>query len=369
MLGDYNAYAKEDPINAIRSAGFTNLVEDRLGADAYSYVFDGQWGYLDFAFASASMNAQVAGVAEFHINADEPSVLDYNTDFKTANLQTTLYAPDQFRVSDHDPVVVGFNLQSPNQPPTVSAGGPYSVGEGAVVTLTAAGVDPENGTLTYGWDLNNDGTFETAGASVSFSAGTLDGPSAKEVKVQVTDPNGATAVAVGAINVTNVAPKATPSLPTTGVAGVAVNLSLASPVDPSAADVAAGFTYAFDCGAGFGPFGSATQRTCPTTAAGTLAVGAAVRDKDGGTTEYRSTVTVAVTFDSLCTLSRSVVSAKVAVYLMCETLKEAERANRRGNQTVKQWLLAAYRFQVQLQRGRSVTAENADLLSALSRQL
>ncbi len=118
LVGDYNSYAKEDPIRALEAAGFTNLIEDRLGADAYSYVFDGQWGYLDHALGSQSIRSQVTGVTEYHINADEPSVLDYNTDFKTPNLQSTLYAPDQYRVSDHDPVVVGLR---PNSPATVTA--------------------------------------------------------------------------------------------------------------------------------------------------------------------------------------------------------------------------------------------------------
>jgi predicted extracellular nuclease len=110
LVGDYNSYTKEDPIAALESGGFTNLVADRLGPDAYSYVFDGQWGYLDYALASQNLRSQVTGVGEYHIDADEPSVLDYNTDFKTANLQASLYAPDEFRVSDHDPVVVGLDL-------------------------------------------------------------------------------------------------------------------------------------------------------------------------------------------------------------------------------------------------------------------
>jgi len=114
LIGDYNSYAKEDPITAILNAGYTNLIESRLGPDAYSYVFDGQWGYIDHALASVTLNPQVSGVADYHIDADEPGVLDYNTDFKTVNLQTTLYAPDQFRVSDHDPVVVGLNLAGPS---------------------------------------------------------------------------------------------------------------------------------------------------------------------------------------------------------------------------------------------------------------
>jgi predicted extracellular nuclease len=83
IIGDLNSYAKEDPIDVIKAAGFTNLIEDRIGADAYSYVFDGEWGYLDHALANDSMSGQVSDVAEWHINADEPSVLDYNTDFKS----------------------------------------------------------------------------------------------------------------------------------------------------------------------------------------------------------------------------------------------------------------------------------------------
>ncbi len=113
LIGDYNAYAQEDPITALKNAGYTNLLEARLGPNAYSYVFDGQWGYLDHALASASLSAQVSGVAEYHINADEPSVLDYNTNFKSPGQVANLYAPDPFRVSDHDPVVVGLNLATP----------------------------------------------------------------------------------------------------------------------------------------------------------------------------------------------------------------------------------------------------------------
>lgn len=113
IAGDLNAYAKEDPVTVIRNAGYVNLIDSRIGAKGYSYVFDGQWGYLDHALASQSLSLQVADVLEWHINADEPSVLDYNTDFKTANLQSSLYSADAFRTSDHDPIVVGLNLVAP----------------------------------------------------------------------------------------------------------------------------------------------------------------------------------------------------------------------------------------------------------------
>ena len=117
ILGDLNAYAKEDPVRVLEDAGYVDLAPKFLGADAYSYVFDGQWGSLDHALASASLSAQVTGTAEYHINADEPSVLDYNTEFKSADQQTSLYAADEFRVSDHDPVVVGLNLETASAAP------------------------------------------------------------------------------------------------------------------------------------------------------------------------------------------------------------------------------------------------------------
>jgi predicted extracellular nuclease len=111
IMGDLNAYAMEDPIRALEAAGYTNLVRDREGEDAYSYVFDGQWGYLDHALGSETLlGGQVTGVTTWHINADEPNVLDYNTDFKSPGQVESLYAPTPYRSSDHDPVLVGLDL-------------------------------------------------------------------------------------------------------------------------------------------------------------------------------------------------------------------------------------------------------------------
>jgi predicted extracellular nuclease len=111
ILGDFNSYSHEDPVRALEDGGYTNLIAARIGASAYSYVFDGQWGYLDYAFASNDLLSQVEAVAEAHLNSDEPSVLDYNMNFKSAAQLSGLYAPDAFRASDHDPVVVSLTLQ------------------------------------------------------------------------------------------------------------------------------------------------------------------------------------------------------------------------------------------------------------------
>lgn len=285
IVGDLNSYAKEDPVTALKNAGYTNLIDTFLGPDAYSYVFDGQWGYLDHALASESMLPQVAGVSEFHINADEPSVIDYNTDFKTTNLINNLYAPDMFRVSDHDPVIVGLN---PNAAPTVTAGGPYTVAEGAQVTLSAAGSDGDGDVLTYAWDLDDNGSFETAGQSVTFSAAGIDGPVSFTVQVQVTDALGLTASAFAQVNVTNAAPVVqTPVVsPEPSLLNNPVTASAAF-ADPFPAD--GPFTCTVDYGDGTGAQpGLVDGETCTGpehtyTAVGSFTVTVTVTDKDGGT--------------------------------------------------------------------------------------
>ena len=111
IVGDLNAYSQEDPVTAIKNAGYTDLVAQfNTNSEYYSYVFDGQAGTLDHALASSSLASQVTGAAEWHINADEPRVLDYNTEFKSAGHISSLYNTDQFRSSDHDPVVIGLDL-------------------------------------------------------------------------------------------------------------------------------------------------------------------------------------------------------------------------------------------------------------------
>ena len=106
IIGDLNAYTEEDPLTALKNAGFTNLLESR--DDPYSFVFDGQAGALDHAVASASLVPQVVETIEWHINADEPPLIDYNREH---GRNPALFDADSpYRASDHDPVVIGLEL-------------------------------------------------------------------------------------------------------------------------------------------------------------------------------------------------------------------------------------------------------------------
>jgi len=107
IIGDLNSYAQEDPIMAFSNNGFLNLIETLQGPNAYSYIFDGLSGYLDHAIAHSSFPAQIAGVTEWHINADEPTVIDYDENYNPSGY----YSATPYRASDHDPVVIGLDLQ------------------------------------------------------------------------------------------------------------------------------------------------------------------------------------------------------------------------------------------------------------------
>jgi uncharacterized protein len=118
IVGDLNSYAQEDPIDAIKAGSddaagtgddYTNLIFQYQGTYAYSFTFDAQAGYLDHALANSSLAAQVEGAEDWHIDSDEPDVVDYDTSFKGPN-QEALYEPNPYRASDHDPVIVGLGL-------------------------------------------------------------------------------------------------------------------------------------------------------------------------------------------------------------------------------------------------------------------
>jgi predicted extracellular nuclease len=112
VIGDLNAYGKEDPILDFTAAGYVDQVA-RFDNFGYSYVFDGEAGYLDHALATPSLSAQVAGAKHWRINADEPAIIDYNTEFKQPACATCgpdYYSNTVYRSSDHDPVLIGLNL-------------------------------------------------------------------------------------------------------------------------------------------------------------------------------------------------------------------------------------------------------------------
>jgi predicted extracellular nuclease len=142
LIGDLNSYAKEDPVLLFADKGYADMVAKFVGKDAYSYVYGGEAGYIDHALATPGLAERVRAVHEWHINADEPIALEYSFAYKSAEQQQTFYAPDAYRSSDHDPVLVdlALNTQAAGGGTTpegdAAAGGPPgNPGEGGAGTV------------------------------------------------------------------------------------------------------------------------------------------------------------------------------------------------------------------------------------------
>lgn len=197
LMGDLNSYAMEDPIMVFKDAGYADLSEG-----GYSYVFDGQWGYLDYALVSPSLQPQVTGVTEFHINSDEVPVLDYNTNYQSPWQVANLYAPDMYRTSDHDPVLLGLDLNSHvtvTTDPTIVAALEHEMvdvnvtatgadGSPWAVTILNAFSDQDDSGLAPG-DLADDAVIVDADTA-SFRAEEYGGERTYVMYIEAVGPNG-----------------------------------------------------------------------------------------------------------------------------------------------------------------------------------
>lgn len=123
VLGDLNAYSKEDPMQTFYAAGYSNLkyTDKSTEAQPYSYSYSGMLGSLDHALATEEMTSWVVSVDAWHINSVEDSLMDYETEANGQNYKSVdNYAnADPYRSSDHDPIVVALNVPE-------AAGGPLS---------------------------------------------------------------------------------------------------------------------------------------------------------------------------------------------------------------------------------------------------
>lgn len=165
LVGDFNSYAKEDPIRVLTdynpatserkivSASHTFIGEqsyEQLGREvtrsyglidlnvkfnkekAISYSYDGELGTLDYALANPALASKVAGVADWHINSFESSLFEYGSQYTG----TLLKSDNPFSASDHDPIIVDLRLESDaTKPDTSSGGGALGLGLLALLPL------------------------------------------------------------------------------------------------------------------------------------------------------------------------------------------------------------------------------------------
>jgi len=343
LLGDFNAYAKEDPVTALAGGGYNDLETTFHGANAYSYLFDGQLGHLDYGFANTALLPQVTGADAWHINADESDLFDYNDEVRDSPGEATFEEkPDgsalvpprvvfqpmsPYRASDHDPVVVGlfavadasitktdgvttavpggsvtYTITASNAGPDPVAGGTVADTFPAILTCTWTCVGAGGGTCTAAGSGNIADTVNLpVGASVTYTATCAINSSATGVLTNTatvssgaasdsnpannsaTDTDTLTPQADLAVTKTDGVTTATPG----GSVTYTITASNSGPSSATGATVADAFPASLTCtwtcvGAGGG--------TC--TAAGSGNIGDTVNLPSGGSVTYTASCTV-----------------------------------------------------------------------------
>ncbi len=182
-----------------------------------------------------------------------------------------------------------------NVAPTATFSAPSPVNEGSPIALSltsatdASSVDATS--LTYAFDCGLGAGYGAATSTATASCPTTDNGS-RTVKAKVLDKDGASTEYSASVTINNVAPTATFAATSPVNEGSSIGLSFSGTADVSSADQSAGFTYAFDCGSGYGSFSGVSTASCSTNDNGSRTVKGKVQDKDGGTTEYSASVTI-----------------------------------------------------------------------------
>ncbi|MGC2976614.1 ExeM/NucH family extracellular endonuclease [Brevibacterium sp. FAM 25378] len=198
LLGDFNSYTQEDPMQVFYEAGFKDVAAEKT--DKSTYVYGSRTGSLDHVLAldSSGANAQstgteaalpssgfdaITGADVWNINSVEALALEYSRfNYNAADL----FAADQFRASDHDPVIVGLFDEDSDD------GGSDSDGADAGSSAAGATADSDAGGSNAGSDSDS-----------ASNGGSSDGGSDSEAGGNLprtgTDPTVMMAIAAGLI--------------------------------------------------------------------------------------------------------------------------------------------------------------------------
>jgi 5'-nucleotidase len=198
LVGDFNSYTEEDPMQVLYGAGYVNQASD--DPSDVSYEFGGLAGSLDHVLASPAAAGLVTGRDVWQINAEEQVGFEYSRYNYNATL---LFQPNQFRASDHNPELVGLDLPYSQQDSSVaSTATPSHIQKKKEtsridVTVTGAqGVTP-TGTVQLWIDGHQVATAQLTAGTASATVGPFASAGVRTFEVrylgdQVTSPGSTT---------------------------------------------------------------------------------------------------------------------------------------------------------------------------------
>ncbi len=110
IVGDFNSYQYEDPMETLKTHGFINLANQYLGKQNWTTSFRGTIGSLDYVLANEAAQKLSKGLVQWHINSISSKEFSYNMETLEAGISKpeSFYQPDPYASSDHDVVMAGF---------------------------------------------------------------------------------------------------------------------------------------------------------------------------------------------------------------------------------------------------------------------
>jgi hypothetical protein len=238
-----------------------------------AYAFDCGSGYGPLgatSIASCTTSDNGTRSVRGEIKDKDGGITEYTASVTIGNVDPTGTLANSGPIDEGSSATISFT--SPSDVSSADAAGlhfAFDCSGASLATATYASSSATNGTSC---SFADNGSFTVSGAIIDKDGGRKD--------------------ATTEVIVSNVAPTATFNAPASVDEGGAINLSLSNPSDPSSADTTAGFSYAFDCGSGYGAFSATATAGCATSDNGSRSVGAKIRDKDGGTSTYTANVAI-----------------------------------------------------------------------------
>jgi predicted extracellular nuclease len=332
VLGDLNDFEFSDTVSIVKAGILTDLMDTLPPPERYSYVFEGNSQTLDHILASSGFTSQPFVYDVVHVNAE---------------------FWDQ--ISDHDPQVARFTLDT-TAPTTSAAASPAPNGAGwnsSPVTVSLSALDDPLGvgvrSVTYALAGAQTGSATVSGAAASVN---VSAEGTTTVTYSATDKAGNTE----APRTLTLRIDATP--PTVTYAGNAGSYTVDQSVQIA-------------CGASDALSGLATT-TCADVNApaytfhlGPTTLSASATDVAGNVGSGATTFTVGVTPDSLCALVGQLVRNGGIANSLCVKIAHVEKGNRKGRAEAQ----APFVNEVEAQRGKALTSEQAELLIRLANAL
>ncbi|WP_445635792.1 Dystroglycan-type cadherin-like domain-containing protein [Nostoc sp. DSM 114161] len=280
VAGDLNDFEFSNPVNTLKSAGLTSLIETLPQNERYTYNFEGNAQTLDHVLVSNNLLSKLDGYDVVHINSE----------FADQN-------------SDHDPSVARFNI-SGNDAPTDTTLSATSVNENVAANTvigTFTTTDPNTGnTFTYslvtGTGDTDNAAFTIDGNSLQIKASPdFETKPSYSIRLRSTDNGGLSVEKVLTIQVNDINEAPTVVQPIDDQI-ISTNKSFSFNVSNKFADIDAGDALSYSAtglpsGASIAANTGIISGTVPTT--GIFAVTVTATDKQGLTASDTFELTVA----------------------------------------------------------------------------